>query len=614
MTHAEKFLKDLVHYRTYADTLPNRKKETRQQMIERNMTMHMDKYRHIGGKFVDEIAKQYQLVYSEKVVPSMRSFQFGGKAIEQSNVRMYNCCYTPVEDFKDLADLFYILMCGTGSGLSVQQHHICKLPVIKKHDIKDYIISDDKEGWANSILFILQNPDVKFRYDRIRKKGSPLSSGGTASGPEALKRLHKKIRPIIKGALGRKLKSIEVYDIICHIADAVVVGGVRRAALLIGFSPDDQDMLNAKTGDWYVKNPQRNRSNNSAVYLRSDPTFIERLDAGLDHMLYTNSGDPGALLTNHPDYLVNPCAEIALSPRNFCNLTEINVANCNGKQEFYQACQAASFIGTLQAGYTDFPYIKKAYREACEREALLGVSITGQAYNQSIMSNHMFLQVGAGVVLSTNERTAKQIGINIAERTTTGKPSGNTSEWLGTASGVHGEHDKHFIRHVRIGDDHEITKYLLKNHPEIIEPCKTSKNNYVVATPVKREAEIYKKEEGAIGLLDRTLFLHKNWVQPGHRKGPNTHNISVTLEYTPEDRKTIKETLIRENANWMGMSMYPRDDGVHEQPPFHRISEEEYKKHISTFPNIDLSELEYDFHSNSRDLGAACAGGVCELT
>ena len=431
-------LKDIVHYRTYAMTLEDGRKETRSQTIERNCAMHVQSF----PTHAAEIREAYAQVQAGRVVPSMRSLQFAGAAIAKSHARIYNRAYTPLEGFQDFAELFFLLMNGCGVGFSVQRRHIRHLPLVAPPTKESYMhVEDNKEGWCDSLLALLSSPGTRFDYADIRAHGAPLSTGGTASGPVPLRRAHDHVRSILLKAVGRRLRPIECHDIVCHVADAVVVGGVRRAALISLFDADDIEMLGSKSGDWWVVNPQRARANNSAVIERGISSFDRVLGDILSQCFDNGTGEPGVSLSWDPlGYGYNPCHEIALTNRQMCNLTEVNVAACRNERDFLKAVRAATVIGTLQASYTDFQYLSRDWKTNCEREALLGVSLTGLAENWALVADPTSLRKGAELMLQKNALWAARLGIARAARIGCVKPSGTTSAFLGTTSGIHAAH------------------------------------------------------------------------------------------------------------------------------------------------------------------------------
>ncbi len=613
-----RLLSDLVFVRTYSEKLENGRKEKVTQTINRTRDMHIDKFPDLAG----EITEAFNAVHNRLAVPSMRSMQFAGYAINRSNVRIYNCAYTPIESFKDIADATFISMNGSGVGYSVQKHHVSKLPVISTSEAYSITIPDTKEGWSDSILALLNNANQTFWYDEIRPKGASLSTGGTASGPESLHLLHELVRSILLRAVGRRLTSLEVHDIMCHIGDLVFCGGVRRTALISLFDVDDEEMLTSKHGDWWISNPQRARANNSAVIHRHDPLVEQRIRYVLQMCFESNAGEPGIFLTNDFNWGANPCVEIALRPRQFCNLTEINLAACQTPDDFFAAAEAAAAIGTMQATYTEFSYIDSRWRENCEDEALLGVSITGQAEAKDWFTEEL-LEYGAELMLRVNARWSAMLGIKPAARIGCTKPSGSTSAWLGTTSGVHAAHDDFYLRRVRVDKEANapIVKYLTDifglSEPMtegIVERDGRSDDVVVVTVPIAKKNAVKRHTETALDLMARAKKVYDNWIVKSHRAGANHHNVSLTVNYKPEEKDSIVEWIVANRDSFTGISLLPYDGSSYIQMPFESISEEKYNEWIQRFPDgIDLFSLDFSGSKDSRKGEAACAGGACEI-
>ena len=440
MEIASKILSDITVHMKYARFLPEKyRRETYEELVTRNKEMHVKRYPALK----DEIDAAYKYVYDKKVLPSMRSMQFGGKPIEVAPNRIFNCAYLPVDDARAFGEIMFLLLGGTGVGYSVQAHHVEKLPEIVKPNGKRtyrYLVGDSIEGWADAVKALVMSyfrgtSKLRFDFSDIRPKGSRLvTSGGKAPGPQPLKECLVKLEGILEAKEnGDKLRPIEVHDMICYVADAVLAGGIRRAALISLFSADDDEMIAAKTGSWWEKNPQRGRANNSIVLMRHIVTedFFKDL---WKRVRASGAGEPGFYFTYDKDWGTNPCCEIALRPFQFCNLTEVNVSNVETQEELNDRVRAATFIGTLQASYTDFHYLRAVWKRATEKDALIGVSMTGIASGKVLG-----LDTGkaASIVKEENVRVAKLLGINAAARTTCIKPAGTTSLTLGTSSGIH---------------------------------------------------------------------------------------------------------------------------------------------------------------------------------
>lgn len=434
-------LSDITVYMKYARYLPElKRRETWEELCDRNMVMHIRKYPMLKEEII-KIYKEY--VYTKKVLPSMRSLQFGGKPIETAPNRIFNCAYMPVDSIYSFSEAMFLLLGGTGVGYSVQRHHVEKLPVIKGvlERKRRYLVSDNIEGWADAIKVLIEayffgKSDPTFDFRDIRPKGANLvTSGGKAPGPQPLKDAIHQIRKILDTKhAGSKLETIEAHDIMCFIADAVLAGGIRRAALISLFNIDDTDMLTSKHGEWWELNPQRGRANNSAVILRHKVTKPD-FDNLWEKVVASGSGEPGIYLSNDKDWGTNPCCEISLRPYQFCNLCELNVSDIESQEDLNNRAKAAAFIGTLQAGYTDFHYLRDIWKETTEKDALIGVGMTGIGSGVILQYN---LKQAAQAVVKENARVAALIGINKAARTTTIKPSGcleSTTE-IKTSKGI----------------------------------------------------------------------------------------------------------------------------------------------------------------------------------
>lgn len=943
LMHGAQFLADLVHYRTYSSILPDGRKETRAETIDRCMQMHLDKFPSES----DNIVRAFSYVHKGMAVPSMRSLQFGNQAILRENVRAYNCSAHPIKRFKDFGDCLYILCCGAGFGFSVQKMFVSQLPAIQYGTSEEvFVIPDSKEGWADSVIKLLENPRVRFDYSQIRPHGAPLSSGGWASGPEPLRKCHELSRTILQKHINSQLSSVEIADIICHIADAIVVAGTRRSSLICLFDADDINMLQAKTGAWWENNPQRARMNISAMVHRHDPLCEAKADAVLSACFRSNAGEPGLFWSNDFNYLTNPCqpawarvltpegirtfadidvgsviwtgkswtkvvrkwstgvkpvfeyrttrgvfvgtenhrvlsegekieagsaetidwavgervegyldpvslddvmdglvlgdgsvhkasnglvylcigkkdedyftgdlsklikchrpglgkttyeietsisaaelpktyerrvpqrflsgnvvkirgflrglfsangsvvgsrvtlksasrglvddvrdmlsalgissyvttnkphdvefangtytcresydlniskdryrflsligfvqsykteklvfsgevtskksnatspigsvcylgdeevfditveddehvywtsgcvvsncAEISL--RAFCNLTEVNIAACFSIDDLLGAIWAATYIGTLQASYTNFNYIHPDWKQFAEEEALLGVSFTGQAMNWPLLSAEN-LYAGSIVALTTNSEVAKRIGINRAHRIGTTKPAGSSSAWLGSRygvpSGIHAAHDKQFVRRVRVDINNPMGHYLLENFPvhpaesgEILERDRFSDHSLVVAVPVEMNGAILRQNESAIELMERSKHIHDYWIKNTHRQGPNTHNVSLTVSYKSEEEDGIKKWMLANRDSYAGMALLPFDGGSYTQAPFESVPDDVFASYQKKFDemSIDLAAINWNGHVDSRMGESACAAGGCEIT
>jgi ribonucleoside-diphosphate reductase alpha chain len=559
------------------------------------------------------------MVYDKKVLPSMRSLQFGGKPIEISPNRVYNCAYLPIDDWRAFGEVMFLLLGGTGVGYSVQKHHVESLPAIHRPKSKErrFLISDSIEGWADAIKAVMKSyftggSSIRFDYSDIRHKGARLiTSGGKAPGPEPLRICIEKIRGILDLKTdGEQLSSIEVHDIVCHIADAVLAGGIRRAALISLFSADDDDMISCKFGNWWELNPQRGRANNSAVLLRSKVTeeFFKSLWKKIE---LSNAGEPGIYLSNDKDWGTNPCCEIALRPFQFCNLCEVNVSDVESQEDLEERVRAAAFVGTLQASYTDFHYLRPIWQRTTEKDALLGVGMTGIGSGKV---EKLDLKAAAKASREENERVAELIGINKSARTTTIKPSGTSSCVLGTSSGIHAWHNDYYLRRLRVGKNEAIYSYLAINHPNLIEdeyfrPHDTA----VIGIPQKAPEGSILRSESPIQLLERVKHFNSQWIRPGHKSGMNTHNISATVSIRSHEWDAVGNWMWSNRESFNGLSVLPYDGGSYIQSPFEDITEEKYNQLVETLADVNLSNIVETEDNTDLTGELACAGGSCEL-
>ena len=617
MKISNKILSEITVYMKYAKYLPElNRRETWEELVTRNMNMHIKKYPQLQ----DQIESAYQFVYNKKVLPSMRSLQFGGKPIEISPNRIYNCAYLPIDDYRAFAEAMFLLLGGTGVGYSVQKHHVEALPEIRKPNTKRtrrYLIADSIEGWADAVKVLVKSyfeggTSYAFDFSDIRAKGARLvTSGGKAPGPQPLKECLIKLQGILDAKEdGDKLSSIEVHDMVCHVADAVLAGGIRRAALISLFSADDEEMIACKSGNWWEINPQRGRANNSAVLIRHKVTKEFFMDLW-KRVELSNAGEPGIYLSNDKDWGTNPCCEIALRPFQFCNLCEVNASDIESQEDLMARVRAAAFIGTLQAGYTDFHYLRPVWKRTTEKDALIGVSMTGIG-SGTVLGYDM--KLAAKAVKEENARVAELIGINRSARTTTVKPAGTTSLTLGTSSGIHAWHNDYYVRRIRVGKNEAIYTYLAEYHPELVEdeyfrPHDTA----VISIPQQAPEGAILRTESPFALLDRIKKVHLEWVKPGHRSGNNTHNVSATVSLKADEWEMAGEWMWENRDHYNGLSVLPYDGGTYTQAPFEDITKDQYEVMLQSLTNIDLTQvIELD---DNTDLSGelACAGGACEI-
>ena len=616
MNITQEILSEITTYMKYAKFKPEvNRRETWEELVTRNKEMHQTKFPQLH----DEIEKAYKMVYDKKVLPSMRSLQFAGKPIELNNSRIFNCSFLPIDDWRSFSEIMFLLLSGCGVGYSVQTHHVDNLPEITtpvKH--KRYLVGDSIEGWADAIRMLCKAyftggslPIFDFRD--IRPKGAQLITvGGKAPGPEPLKECLFNLQKILdRKKTGDKLTSLEAHDMACHIADAVLSGGIRRAALIALFNLDDEDMLTCKFGNWWEENPQRGRANNSAVVMRHkiDEEEFFKLWKKIE---LSGSGEPGIYFSNDKDWGTNPCCEIALRPFQFCNLCEVNVSDVVDQADLNARVEAAAFIGTLQAAYTDFHYLRDIWRKTTEKDALLGVGMTGIGSGAVL---GLDLKSAADLAKTENARVAEIIGVNKAARVTTVKPSGTSSLVLGSSSGIHSWHDKHYIRRIRVGKNEAIYTHLAIHHPELLEDDFFKPTiQAVISIPQKApEGAIIRSEESALMLLERVRKFNMEWVRKGHRKGANTNNVSATISVRNEEWKEVGEWMWKYKDTFNGLSVLPFSDHTYTQAPFETITEEQFNKMVNHLHSVDLSKV-VEFDDNTV-LGEnlACAGNNCEI-
>ena len=845
-----------------------------------------------------------------------------------------NCAFTAVTSFQDVGDIFFKLMNGCGVGYSIQARHVTQLPMITDGHTNAFIVEDNKESWADSMVALLENPKTLFDYSQVRKHGAKLSTGGTSSGPEPLRVAHEKTREVLQHAAHRQLTPLEVHSVVTLTSDCVVVGGVRRAALICLFDADDNDMLRCKHGEWWVNNPHFGRANNSAVIHREDPNFNNKLMHVMQMCFDSNAGEPGVFLTNDYDCGVNPCVpagtqiltrdgyrniektvdttldvwngfewssvtpkitgrnqplvtvslssgqsltctpahkwvlsdgrrvtaeqlkhgdrllktkmpviksgnseyegmdpytqgfysgdgtnnsnyilvyppkrvclsrlkyisssehassdrtritatvkpdksfvpvsydfnfrinwlsglidadgcvtndgqvqvcsvdkqfllgvqkllttlgvtskvtkgdvagdkfwekdnttyaqqdsyrlginavqvqslvsvglvcervsldfepnrdasrfvqvqavipagvadvvycfteeknhtgcfegivtgqcgEISLRDGQMCNLTETNISACDTEEDFKNAVMAATAIGTIQATYTDFNYVQDKWKYNCDDEALLGVSITGQAEKWDMLGNPDFLKECAAIAVSTNERWAKMLGTKPAARIGCTKPSGSTSAYLGTTSGIHAAHSDFYLRRVRVDASDPVATYLIETFG-LNEPCSGNileqdlekpDTNIVVTIPINKNGAIVRSDETAIELLERAKHIFDNWIKPTHRSGANMHNVSLTVSYKEHEKKDIMQWVLDNKESYAGIAFLPYSDHTYKQAPFEEITETEYKSWMKLFGDkvVDFSTIDFSNTIDKRNEEAACSGGLCEL-
>lgn len=611
-------ISDITVFNKYAKFIPAlNRRENWTELVDRNAAMHKVKYPHMA-KQIDQVYTDF--VHTKKVLPSMRSLQFGGKPILMCESRIFNCAYFPAESPKFFSELMFLLLGGTGVGYSVQTRHINKLPKIKAPESDQeyrFQIQDSIIGWSDAIkvvgkAFFNAGTLPVFDYRDIRDKGADLiTSGGKAPGPEPLRTCIEAIIPIFRQAVGRRLTSLEVHDLACAIADSVMAGGIRRAAMICMFDRDDEAMLTSKAGTWYIDHPARARANNSAVLPRGKVSQAEFAQL-MKRVEESGCGEPGVVWTNNEDWGVNPCVEIGLRPYQMCNLTEINAGAITDQASFDAASVAASFLGTLQAGYTDFHYLNPKWRIACEKEALLGVSMTGIA---SGTLDSLDIAQASRAAVDANIDIAQQIGINRAARVTTVKPAGTTSLVLGTSSGIHAWHAPFYIRRMRAGKNEAMAQYMMRAAPSLVEQDVMNDKQVVLSFPQKAPAGATLRNEPMVNLLERVKKISTEWVAPGHITGDNMHNVSCTISVKDGEWETLTSWMWDNRAVYSGISVLPYYGAeAYPQLPFEDITEAQYEAMLPGLKGIDIGQV-FELDGSGVDLKAepACAGGVCEM-
>lgn len=582
----------------------------------------------------EEMEEIYSAIYNMEVMPSMRQMWAAGPALEKNSITGYNCSFIAIDDYRAFDETLYILACGTGVGFSVESKHVTKLPIINDHfeEIERVIkVEDSKEGWAKALRKHIADLYLgrvnQFDYSLIRPKGARLKTmGGRASGPQPFIDLIDYCTKIFENAAGRKLSSLECHDIMCKIGEIVVVGGVRRSAMISLSDLGDDQLRSAKSGQWWLENSQRALSNNSAVY-RQKPDIETFMKEWLS-LIESKSGERGiysryGAQKNAPERRegeliqgTNPCAEIALRSGQFCNLTEVVARRDDTVEDLLRKVKIAAILGTLQASLTKFPYLRKFWTRNTEEEALLGVSLTGiqdnpilngtsNTYGKNIESILGNLKDWAVI---TNKNWSERIGINPAAAVTTVKPSGTVSQLVDSSSGIHGRMAPYYIRTVRQSKDDPLTQFLIDKGV----PAEDDKNNpmrtSILSFPMKSpEGAVMANEQTAIEQLEMWKTYKTHWAE---------HSVSVTI-YVKQDEWLKVGSWVYDNFDYLtGVSFMPYSDHVYDQAPYQPISEEEYAQALSTFPNeVDWTKLgEYEQEDNTEGAKElACVGGVCEI-
>lgn len=615
--------------------------ETWEESVKRVMDMHREKYKEKMTPALSAAIDYAEEAYKEKLVlGAQRALQFGGEQLFKHNARMYNCSVSHCDRPRFFQEAMYLLLCGCGVGFSVQKHHVNKIPAIQKRSekrVKIFIVPDSIEGWADAYGVLLssyltegatfpeyQGVQVHFDFSLIRPKGAMISGGFKAPGPDGLRDSLVKCEKLLQDLVVNKKEPVKIptivaYDFVMHMSDAVLSGGVRRSATICLFDKDDQDMLKAKTGDWYFTNPQRGRSNNSVMLVRDELTREEWAEIMKS---VKDFGEPGFIFTDNKEFCYNPCVEIGMLPTaedgesgfQFCNLTEGNGGKCITKEDFLRMCRASAILGTLQAGYTNFTYLTDATRRITEREALIGVSITGWMNSPDILFNEENMIEGANLVKQVNREVAAMIGINPAARTTCAKPSGNASVILGTASGIHGEHSPLYFRNVQMNDTDEVAKIITELNPKMVEESVWSSNgtDVVVSFPIEsKEGSVYKNQLLGVKQLEFVKKAQQFWVEHGTNQDLGVdknlrHNISNTI--TVDDWDEVEQYLY-DNRKWFaGVSLLSAmGDRAYAQAPFTEVfTPEQILKEYGAASMFASGLVVEGLHAFNNNLWSAC--------
>lgn len=618
MDQGSKLLSAITTFLKYSKYLPDlKRRETLTETIDRSRQMDLERFPQLQ----EQILAAYTDVDNLLVMPSMRKLQFAGDAILRNHARSYNCSFAHLKRPRAFSEGLFLLLSGVGFGYSVQRRHVDQLPKIKQPtDSYEFQIPDSIEGWAMALealmcAYMEGRPEPTFDYSAIRPKGSYLvTTGAKAPGPRPLSIMLSKVRSMLKAAVGRKLKPIEAHDIMCVVSDCVVSGGVRRSAMISLFDRDDQEMLGCKSGEWWKTAPYRMRSNNSAVLHRVHTTYEEFMRVYIA-CRDSKAGEPGIFWTNDYELGTNPCAEISLKDRQFCNLSTINMTKVASMSDLYQASRSASILGTLQATYTDFTYLDEGWRQVTEEDALLGVSMTGVADNWKAFGYQPSkLMQATAIIRDTNIELAEKIGINPAARLTTLKPEGTASCVLRSSSGVHGRHASKYVRNMRILKSEPLYQYLLTVVPELVADDQMDKAGAILSIPVRSpDGAITRDDETALQMFDRVLHMNQFWVRMGHISGKNPHNVSATVSVKDHEWDELGQRLWLKRDLYAGISLLPHDGGSYVQAPFECVDDEKFSELESKLSEVDLTQVTEESDNTARGEQSACAGGGCAI-
>lgn len=610
IVNSRKEIGDYIFVSKYARTVHG-KKETWDQSIDRVMEMH---WRHladdmtISDSSLDDLSKEMsfaeKLYRNQVILGAQRALQYGGNTLLKHHARNYNCAGSYANRISFFQELMYLLLCGSGTGYSVQKVHVNQLPKMKGVDMSKqttYVIDDSIEGWSHAVNALIEShyfglPEVVFDSSRVRPKGAFITGGFRAPGPEPLMKCLSKMGKVLGKIRGRKATPFEVHRLACLIADAVISGGIRRSALLCQFDADDREMLTCKTGGWFSEFPELARANNSAIILPSTPKEVyENIFSSIKQF-----GEPGIIFSFHPDIVYNPCVEVSGYPQIeingeiqygwfFCNLTEINGSKIKTKEEFFDACRGASVLGTIQASYTSFKVLTKASRLIAERDALIGVGITGMCENPEILFNPEIQDEGARLVQKTNVKMSRIIGINPAARCTVVKPSGNSSQLLGcTSSGIHKFPFKRFIRNIQAANTEQALRYVKEINPMMVKPSVYDKEvESVISFPVELDDNVLTSEySSAVDFLEMVKMTKAHWIENGtnfdhqfYKKHPKfakmRMNVSNTCMVKDDEWDEAKEYVWNNRDVFSGISFLPKGgDLLYPQAPYTSVLDE----------------------------------------